>query len=85
MDSLQAAGQRIQDQLASVGALYNRVQTMRDRADSTALNLKSSLSEVEDIDLPKTIVDLQLQETAYQSALSATAKVIQPSLVDFLR
>jgi flagellar hook-associated protein 3 FlgL len=85
MDSLQAAGQRIQDQLATVGALYNRVQTMRDRADSTALNLKSSLSEVEDVDLPKTIVDLQLQETAYQSALSATAKVIQPSLVDFLR
>jgi flagellar hook-associated protein 3 FlgL len=85
LDVIQAAGQRIQDQLSNVGALYNRVQTMRDRADSSALNLKNNLSDVEDIDLPKTIVDLQLQETAYQSALSATAKAIQPSLVDFLR
>jgi flagellar hook-associated protein 3 FlgL len=30
-------------------------------------------------------VELQLQEVAYQAALGATAKVIQPSLVDFLR
>jgi flagellar hook-associated protein 3 FlgL len=43
------------------------------------------LSEVEDIDLPKTITDMTLQQTAYQAALGATAKVIQPSLMDFLR
>ena len=30
-------------------------------------------------------MDLQLQETAYKAALSATARVLQPSLVDFLR
>ncbi len=49
------------------------------------LSLKSTLSGVEDIDLPKTIMDLQLQQTTYQAALSATAKVLQPSLMDFLR
>ena len=32
-----------------------------------------------------TAVDLQLQEVSYQAALSATARVIQPSLLDFLR
>jgi flagellar hook-associated protein 3 FlgL len=37
------------------------------------------------VDLPATTMDLQLQEVAYQAALGATAKVIQPSLVDFLR
>jgi flagellar hook-associated protein 3 FlgL len=47
--------------------------------------LKNGLSDVENIDLPKTIVDLQLQEIAYKSALSATSRVIQPSLLDFLR
>ena len=36
-------------------------------------------------DLPATIVQLQSQEVAYQAALGATAKVLQPSLMDFLR
>jgi flagellar hook-associated protein 3 FlgL len=43
------------------------------------------VSDVEDIDLPKTISDMQLQQVAYQAALAAGAKVVQPSLVDFLR
>ena len=37
------------------------------------------------MDIAKAIVDLQLQEVAYQAALGATARVIQPSLLDFLR
>lgn len=75
----------VQNQLAKVGARYHQVEAMRDRAESDKLTLTHGLSEVEDIDLPKTIVDLQLQEVAYQAALSATARVIQPSLLDFLR
>lgn len=75
----------IQNQLAKVGARYHQVEAMRDRADNAKLTLTHGLSEVEDIDLPKTIVDLQLQEMAYNAALSATARVIQPSLLDFLR
>ena len=34
---------------------------------------------------PATMVELQLQEVLYQAALGATARAIQPSLVDFLR
>lgn len=75
----------VQNQLAKVGARYHQVEAMRDRAENDKLTLTHGLSEVEDIDLPKTIVDLQLQEVAYKSALSATARVIQPSLLDFLR
>lgn len=75
----------MQNQLAKVGARYNQVETMRDRADDQLLTLRSGLSEVEDVDLTKTIVDLQLQQVAYQAALAATAKVVQPSLLDFLR
>ena len=75
----------LQNQLASVGARYKRVEDMKGRAADSQITLKGGLSEVEDIDLPKTITDLQLQQVAYQAAISATAKVIQPSLVDFLR
>lgn len=70
---------------SKVGARYAQLETMRNRTDEDLLLLRERLSEIEDIDLPATIVDLQLQETAYQAALSATAKSVQPSLLDFLR
>ena len=75
----------IQSNLAEVGARYKRVETMKDRNDVGALTMKQDLSAVEDVDLAKAVMDLQMQETAYQAALQATARVIQPSLVDFLR
>ncbi len=71
--------------LTDVGVRYNRVETAATTADDRALSLGTTLSGVEDIDLPKTILDLQLQSTSYQAALQATAKVLQPSLMDFLR
>ena len=58
---------------------------VRDRRRRRAQPSTSALSEVENTDLAKAIVDLQLQEVAYQAALAATARVMQPSLLDFLR
>ena len=42
------------------------------------------ISDLENVDLAKITIDLQMQQLAYQAALSATSKVIQTSLVDFL-
>ena len=39
----------------------------------------------EDVDLAEVMMQLQLQQVAYQAALAATARVLQPSLADFLR
>ncbi len=77
--------ERVWGARSQVGARYAQLEAMRDRTDSDLLLLRERLSEIEDIDLPATIVDLQLQETAYQAALSATARSVQPSLLDFLR
>jgi flagellar hook-associated protein 3 FlgL len=82
---LDAASVRMQNAQADVGARTSRVEQLQQNAEDQILNLKSSLSLVENVDLPKTIMDLQLQQTAYQAALGATSKVIQPSLMDFLR
>jgi flagellar hook-associated protein 3 FlgL len=75
----------IQDSLAVVGARYHQVEAMADRSEVTRLDASNRLAEVESIDLPKTIMDLQLQEVAYQAALGASARVLQPSLLDFLK
>jgi flagellar hook-associated protein 3 FlgL len=85
LKSLDVAIDRVVTTLGKVGARFNRVETMRNAAEDQLLTLTTSLSEAEDIDLPKTIVELQMQEVAYKAALGATARVVQPSLLDFLR
>lgn len=85
LSEVDTAQKRIQAGLSGVGSRYNQVSEMQQTAQNRVLDLRAQLSDVEDIDLPKTITELALQQTAYQAALAATAKVIQPSLVDFLR
>lgn len=82
---LDTAISTVQTGLSSVGARYNQVERSRQAADDMVFNLTKSLSDIEDIDLPKTITDLSLQQTAYQAALAAGARVMQTSLIDFLR
>jgi flagellar hook-associated protein 3 FlgL len=76
---------RMQNALASVGSRYHQIEIMQDRNQANQLETQNQLSEVEGVDLPAATVELQLQEVAYQAALGATAKVIQPTLMDFLR
>jgi flagellar hook-associated protein 3 FlgL len=85
LDRLDDRAATIRNGLSTVGARSNQLERMRQAADDMALNVSQSLSDVEDIDLPQTITDLQLQQTAYQAALAAGARVVQPSLIDFLR
>jgi len=84
-DALDLDGKQIINSQAEIGARTNRVEYSLTAASDASLRLKSSLSEIENTDMVKATVDLQLQTVAYQAALGATAKVMQPSLMDFLR
>ena len=75
----------IRTSLTDVGVRQQRVQDAQTTVGARVLDLTSRLSDVEDVDMPSTIVALQTQQVAYQAALGATAKVVQPSLLDFLR
>jgi flagellar hook-associated protein 3 FlgL len=85
LDSLDAALSKVQQALGDVGARSSRVDTVRVLVDSSRLDLTSKISDNEDVDLPETIMHLQAQQVAYQSALGAAAKITQTSLADFLK
>lgn len=85
LGNLDEAHDLLKATLSDVGARYNRVTQMKQSAEDHLLSVSSQLSDIEDVDLPKAIMELQIQQTSYQAALAATAKVIQPSLIDFLR
>lgn len=85
IDALTLDGDRVSSALANVGTRTVRIEQAAQAAKDAELSLTNSLSEIENADLPETMVELQMQEVAYQAALAATARVLQPSLVDFLR
>ncbi|WP_062137898.1 flagellar hook-associated protein FlgL [Demequina aestuarii] len=79
---------RLETMLTSLTDVGVRTKQLTDAQNSLTLRLqdtKSMLSGIEDIDLAHTILELQMQEVAYQGALGATARVLQPTLMDFLR
>ena len=58
---------------------------MQSQNTSNGLTMKQNLSSIEDADIAQVMVQLQSQQVAYQAALAATARAIQPSLTDFLK
>lgn len=82
---IDAVSEQMLSALADVGTRYGRVEGALTTLNNAGLDNTAALSEVENVDIAKAIVDLQMQEVAYQSALGATARVLQPSLLDFLR
>jgi flagellar hook-associated protein 3 FlgL len=70
---------------ALIGAKQNRVELMEDRLSQQEVFSTRILSDNEDIDMEKAIIELTTQESVHRAALSVGARIIQPSLTDFLR
>lgn len=70
---------------ATVGAQHTQLQRAESVLKTAEVDLEAQRSKAEDIDLAKVILDLNVQSTVYQAALNVTARVLQPSLMDFLR
>lgn len=70
---------------ADVGAKTNRLEHAENRLKDININLESLQSKTEDADLSEVITRFLMSENVYRSSLSAGSKLIQPSLVDFLR
>jgi flagellar hook-associated protein 3 FlgL len=71
--------------VADVGSRAARVEREEQVNADRSLTLSSQLAETENIDLPNTIMRLQMQQVGYEAARSATAKALQPTLLDYLR
>ena len=70
---------------ATIGARIGQLNDLQALTADKSVTLAGALADVEDTDLGKAIMELTLQQTGYEAALHATASVMQPSLMDFLR
>lgn len=83
--ALTTQGDALSRARAKVGSVANRLETAQARlmeVEETAVEL---LSEVEDADMARVMVDFSMQQSAYQAALRSGANIVQASLLDFLR
>jgi len=67
------------------GAQTNRLDAAGSRLQDLEQATTEQLSDVEDADIAKTLIDFNSQSAAYQAALRAGASLVQSSLMDFLR
>ncbi len=70
---------------ADLGARVNRLELNASRLEDQEIIAKSVMSDNEDIEAEKVIMELKSYETLHRAALSAGARIIQPTLLDFLR
>ena len=70
---------------AQVGARVKRLQSTEQRLKGEHIHLRELRSKIEDLDLAAAITELTMQENAYHAALATGARMIYPSLIDFLR
>jgi flagellar hook-associated protein 3 FlgL len=68
-----------------VGATTNRLEAAATSLALVGETATKLLTDVEDADMAKTIIQLTSERTAYEAALKSGASIIQPSLLDFLR
>lgn len=70
---------------SEIGAKSNRIDMTMSRLDAAELSYSKVLSDTEDADMAEVIIRLKEQENVYNATLAAGARIIQPTLVDFLR
>jgi flagellar hook-associated protein 3 FlgL len=85
LDRLDANVDHILELRAANGARSQRLESALSRLQQSEQSALGQLSDTEDADIAKTLIELNSQTAAYQAALRAGANLVQSSLMDFLR
>jgi len=82
---LQDAQNHLLTKTAEIGGRVRRLELLESRYEQDAINYERMRSDAEDVDMAEVIIHLKMAEAIYQASLSAGARIIQPTLMDFLR
>ncbi len=77
--------QKILQLRARVGSVVNRFEVNSERLDTTKIELTRRLSDNQDLNITDAIIDLRRLEIAQRAALSVGSRMVQQTLLDFLR
>ncbi len=75
----------MQNHISTIGTKAGNLETLREQNEGVVDNLEELLSNVAGVDYEQAVVNFKTAEMVYNSALAIGAKIIQPTLIDFIR
>jgi flagellar hook-associated protein 3 FlgL len=85
LDSIDSATSSVQGLVGDLGARMNQLEVTSANLDALSANLTTFKSNLSEIDYEEAMTALVSRQTAYQSAMLATSRVIGMTLTDYLR
>jgi flagellar hook-associated protein 3 FlgL len=85
INTLQQATDYVLDKRAALGAIRNGLDLSQDNFNSQKINFSRLRSALQDIDFAETMMNFSVMDSLYKASLSTGARIMQPSLLDFLR
>ncbi len=73
------------DERTSLGVRVSTAEKVRELNEENILNMKGVLSLDQDVDQVEKFIELKSAEMVYQASIQVGAKLIQPTIMDYLR
>lgn len=84
LGDIDAAHAHLGDQLGALGSSIRRIELTQQQIETQKVTLSELISKEEDVDLAETISKLQVAETTLEAGLNAGARVLRPTLLDYI-
>jgi len=85
LDRIDAGIDQVSEERARLGVADGRIAGAEDRLAERLVQLEKRLSDTQDADAAEVFSDLVNQEAALRGSLDAAGRLVQPTLLDFLR
>lgn len=82
---VQQAFNKLLTQRSELGAMTNQLELTSERMASAEYNLVKLQAQVEDVDMYEAVMNLKNIEALHMASLNVAARIIQPTLIDYLR
>lgn len=77
--------ERVLQQHTEIGSRMSMYNLAGNMLEANNVVITTDLANNEDLDIPKAVIESKTSEAVYRAALAVGAKIMPPSLVDFLR
>lgn len=84
INEINSASEKLFSLTSATGSIRNQLTMTEQRLDTANMNLRSYLSQTEDVDLAKAITEYNAEEMTYKAALQVTSDAIHLNLMEFI-
>ncbi|ATD54617.1 flagellar hook-associated protein FlgL [Clostridium chauvoei] len=70
---------------SEVGAKMNRMESAQEQNEEHNFNMTDILSKTEDIDFAEKTMEVSVAKSIYMASLQTSARILQPTLIDFIK